>query len=316
VGQSNRSIRTLSRVVPNRKLRLVSLVILALLFLGAYGITVFSYQQGLDPVFVEPKVPPNAVTVVLAPVHVEADRQTITTNLLLFPGQNLLDDDGRLTQKLTISITPSVEGGEATFRAGRRPTPKSIILPAPGVIENYPFDTYQVFTEIEISRVVAGDGAPDLVPIASQALLYVNAPGWAGSQLTSTPLPMTTHSMAFEIRRSAPTVIIALILVAMMASTGILGLLVVVAVMRGRFTLALANAAWLTAALFALITLRSRMPGSPPLGSWIDILVYFWVIVGIMLSVIVTITMLLVQESRETRVRLSANKPAREEMDQ
>jgi len=36
--------------------------------------------------------------------------------------------------------------------------------------------------------------------------------------------------------------------------------------------------------LFALLPLRNSLPGSPPLGSWIDILMYFWVVAVVMVS--------------------------------
>jgi hypothetical protein len=41
--------------------------------------------------------------------------------------------------------------------------------------------------------------------------------------------------------------------------------------------------------LFALIPLRNCLPGAPPLGPWIDVLVFFWDEVGIMLALLVFI---------------------------
>jgi len=60
----------------------------------------------------------------------------------------------------------------------------------------------------------------------------------------------------------------------------------------------------MTGLLFALIPLRGFFPGSPPLGSWMDILVFFWVELILMLSVsAVAATILL-------RARDTAHHPA------
>jgi hypothetical protein len=50
------------------------------------------------------------------------------------------------------------------------------------------------------------------------------------------------------------------------------------------FAQASSVASWITALLFALLPLRNSLPGSPPLGSWIDILMYFWVVAVVMVS--------------------------------
>ena len=64
---------------------------------------------------------------------------------------------------------------------------------------------------------------------------------------------------------------------------------------RGRMRLELSVASWMTALLFALIPLRGFFPGSPPLGSWIDVLVFFWVELILMLSVAAVVTTILLR---------------------
>lgn len=53
----------------------------------------------------------------------------------------------------------------------------------------------------------------------------------------------------------------------------------------------------MTALLFALIPLRGFLPGDPPLGSWIDVLVFFWVELILMLSVAAVVTTILLRAS-------------------
>jgi hypothetical protein len=59
--------------------------------------------------------------------------------------------------------------------------------------------------------------------------------------------------------------------------------------------LELSVASWMTALLFALIPLRGFLPGSPPLGSWIDVLVFFWVELILMLSVAAVVATILLR---------------------
>jgi len=69
----------------------------------------------------------------------------------------------------------------------------------------------------------------------------------------------------------------------------------------GRMRLELSVASWITAMLFALLPIRGFLPGDPPVGSWIDILVFFWVEVTIMVCVGLAATGLLMR-AREQRV--------------
>ena len=47
---------------------------------------------------------------------------------------------------------------------------------------------------------------------------------------------------------------------------------------------------WGAALLFALPALRNAMPGAPPIGAWIDILVFLWVIVIAVISYLVVVS--------------------------
>jgi hypothetical protein len=39
--------------------------------------------------------------------------------------------------------------------------------------------------------------------------------------------------------------------------------------------------------LFATIPLRTFLPGSPPIGSWVDYLVVLWVVAGLVLGLVI-----------------------------
>ena len=61
----------------------------------------------------------------------------------------------------------------------------------------------------------------------------------------------------------------------------VLVLSVAITVYRGRRRVEASFMSWMGAMLFATIPLRTFLPGSPPIGSWIDFLIVLWVIVGL-----------------------------------
>jgi hypothetical protein len=44
---------------------------------------------------------------------------------------------------------------------------------------------------------------------------------------------------------------------------------------------------WIAAMLFATIPIRNFFPGSPPPGSWVDVLVVLWVFVALTLALVI-----------------------------
>ena len=49
-------------------------------------------------------------------------------------------------------------------------------------------------------------------------------------------------------------------------------------------------AGWIAALLFALIPLRINLPGAPPIGAWIDALVFYWVEVIMLFAMAIFVT--------------------------
>ena len=70
--------------------------------------------------------------------------------------------------------------------------------------------------------------------------------------------------------------VVAALMLILMVALAIIAVLVVQSSASGRMRLELNVASWITAMLFALLPIRGFLPGDPPIGSWIDILVFFW----------------------------------------
>jgi hypothetical protein len=113
------------------------------------------------------------------------------------------------------------------------------------------------------------------------------------------------------LQRSPSTMMLSTLLLLLLLSLVTVAILVTVYIARGRLRAEFGPASWLTAMLFAVLPVRGFFPGSPPIGSWIDILVVFWVILLIMLCVAAVAAMLLrrTREAERTTKTTVAAKP-------
>jgi hypothetical protein len=136
-------------------------------------------------------------------------------------------------------------------------------------------------------------------PLPLNLHVSFKVPGWRFTDNSPPQVGQTAAIATGVIERSVPIIAIAVIFIILILMMGVLAVLTVVAGVRGRADLGISQAAWLTSAIFALIALRNAFPGSPPLGSWLDILVYFWVITAIMLMIGLAVVTNLIRQARK-----------------
>ena len=265
----------------------IGLVVTSILIV-AYVFAVTSYGRGLEGSLPAQTPPDGGIALVFVPTQMLPDAQEAIGTLLLFPSAALTDEAGRLTTDVLLTATPALSGASLLFAAGQVPSPQALTLPAPGTVQAYPFDSYRIATELK-----AASESADLPVVSS---VYLKLPGWgyadasAGSMLSGT------------VTRAGSTVSIALLLLVVMVALASIAVLVVRSSTRGRMKLELGVASWMTALLFALIPIRGFFPGAPPLGSWMDVLVFFWVELVLMVSVGLIVASILLR-AREQSAR-------------
>lgn len=275
----------------NRVTRLVVGVIVSVVLIAAYLFGIQSYRAGLAQALPDQAPPPGGVSVVIVPEQVSPNEQELPAQVLMFPSPELLDSNGQLTQELEVRIKPALTGQTLIFPAGEPAAPQSVVLPAAGTVQDYPFDTYAVATDIQVHSLFA-DGYE---PVATQASVFFRVPGWSATSSAEAAIAPGAAAVSTEIVRDGSTKSIALLLLLLMVILATIAILVTGSATRGRMKLELSVASWMTALLFALIPLRGFFPGSPPLGSWMDILVFFWVELILMLSVAAVVTTILMR---------------------
>lgn len=287
-------------------------ILVAVLYLASAFFYNRSLPVDLGSMTVEPASDGVGVYVAMGDVKSSTDR--IAADLLITFGPELTECKPicGLSEDLTLLVSPSTESRIDLPRG----TPAGYAIPIELFLEGtpytYPFDSYvsRVFVQ---AVSIAEDGSALAVPLVTELLVPDGFAGWRiqlgypvsdgamdpsaflqadlESEL-STESDSYPHVMSsgqtwayMSIERALSTQIIALLVLTLMVILAVLAVVASRDVQTGRrSSKGLGMAGWLTGSLFAMPALRALLPGAPPLGSWIDILVFFWVEIATMIA--------------------------------
>ena len=166
---------------------------------------------------------------------------------------------------------------------------KYFLLRSDGYIERWPFDSHSVDVAI-VSLQGEGD---DMTAIPTLLCGSAHVPGWTFSseEIAGTDEVVVDGEPVTQIRvtatRSVATVAFGIVILGLMAVLPVLGLTVAIVAYRGIRKVEATLMSWMAAMLFATIPLRTFLPGSPPIGSWVDYLVVLWVVAGLVLGLVI-----------------------------
>jgi hypothetical protein len=234
--------------------------------------------------------PTDAVLLSIAPESVDAaqDRLSTTLTVLSF-GPVGSPDSSLLTDPLTIVVSDNDGPRSFTIEQDEIPSPQSLRLITDGFIERWPFDSHSVdFAVVSIQTV---DGERSVIPTVLCGSAHV--PGWTFSseEVAGTEEVVVDGQPVTQLRvtatRSIATVAFGIVILALMAVLPVLGLTVAIVAYRGIRKVEATLMSWMAAMLFATIPLRTFLPGSPPIGSWVDYLVVLWVVAGLVLGLVI-----------------------------
>jgi hypothetical protein len=287
-------------------------VAVAMLYLASAFFYNRSLPVDLGSMTVEPASDGIGVYVAMGDVKSSTDR--IGADLLITFGSELTECNPicGLSKDLALLVSPSTKSKIELPRG----TPAGFAIPIELFLEGtpytYPFDSY--VSRMFIQAVsTAQDGSALAVPLVTEILVPDGFAGWriqlgypalegavdpgaflqadVESELSadSDPYPHVMNGgqtwAYMSIERALSTQIIALLVLTLMVILAVLAVVASRDVQTGRRSSeGLGMAGWLTGSLFAMPALRALLPGSPPLGSWIDILVFFWVEIATMIA--------------------------------
>ncbi|WP_341577805.1 DUF4436 family protein [Microbacterium schleiferi] len=268
--------------------------ILALVLL--YVVVVLLYASGgrIERASVSSGGSGQPLVLTLTPADVDAAASHLT--LRITPGPDLgsySSDQFSMDQTVHVLVTGTDGSRTITYGADEVVGAETVALTLDGFIEQWPFDRYTTETMIVPLREAAdGEG----VPIPYELAVDGRVPGWnVTAQAVELPAMatedglITTLGVQFTITRAASTIAFGVVLLTLMVIAPVLVLTAAITVYRGRRKIEATMLGWFGAMLFATIPLRNFLPGSPPIGSWVDYLIVLWVIAALIAGLVIFI---------------------------
>ena len=288
-------VRTgLSSVVPQTpRWRWVTGIVI---FAVAYAVLLLAYfndgRSGAFEGYTDSEPPAGGVLVTMEFNGIDPVARLMAATVEVDIDGSLADPDAATGQldvpkeALTVIVAPTADGAPLTYPAGQPMTLRQIRIPTEpgsGYIRDWPFDRYRT------SMVVFTEGARGTTNRhlhRCRSMCRSAEPCRAGTSrrrrwIPTAPAGSLGRVYDIEMRRSLGVVLFGAAIVLVLISLPFLALWVVINVYRGRRKFEPAFLSWIAALLFATMTIRNFLPGSPPAGSWVDIAVVIWVMIAL-----------------------------------
>jgi hypothetical protein len=246
-----------------------------------YGLILVQFDLSSGPAEAEFGAPSGEarVRVYLQPIQIDPVNDSLQMRISILPPEPGTADTDR---DLLLKIWRGSQIQQVPVRANQPPPEVTLDFDLDeGSVRNYPLDRY-----VLLMRLAAVEQTQDSV----ERLLPIHVTAWEGmlgfsvkgqSLVTQTqgelPLQFTVHRTGavsfFGIAIYGAMIVMSICALA-------IGSLVFVGFRRIEVSLVGA----LGAIIFALPALRNTLPGSPPLGVWADVLIFFWAELGAIIA--------------------------------
>lgn len=276
-------------------------IVLVVLFVVVYVLSMLMYSRsGQSTIAHRPPAQKNGIQAQLDVVNVDPLRHEITVRVALLPEGTFADGNGGFKNAMQVKYYFNI--GEQSIVTIDIPKGELYSLNEMkfltfGNYDTYPLDVYRpedaddsadpmkipIF-ELNLldseGKVVSGEDAGE-IPIWVEE--EIGSPhGWTAKWSLNSGDSILWWD--YSLKRSGGVLIFVGVVLVMMAALAIAALSVSIRVFRKPGVIEATMASWQAALLFALIPLRNFLPGAPPIGAWIDALVFYWVILALMVS--------------------------------
>jgi hypothetical protein len=263
---------------------------------------------------------PKGIAVCAKILNLDPIKGDVTLRLEFVPGAELLKEgDNTLVETIKFDTTSANGKQEILFEKGKRMYPTEVVLNMYGekkegsnyvsVVEDYPFDSHKAdvflyfYTKPEKKKEApkepnAGEGevkkeaeveAPTEEEVPHSLFFTPASPGYTIASAKSKDSDEGYTDLNLSITRSPMVILFAtFIMLLMWGVTLAVAALIFTVVILGRKA-EIAMFSFITTLLFAFVTVRNSLPGTPPVGTFLDYLSFFWVeaILGVCLVTVV-----------------------------
>lgn len=247
---------------------------------------------------------PDRVALRMSIKRIDAATQTAAIEVDVTPLGALAGASGYFTSDAVLLMPTAAKSDPVKIEAGQPISTLDAKFAMDGVLTDYPFDRYRTRP---IFQLLGADGQslPTTVTIVNGDPFFKVAADFAAD----TDADPTVVDLDLRADRSTPTVVFALFIVILMLGLAIAAATAACYVLRGKRGLLWPACSMMAALLFALIPLRSAVPGSPPIGSVIDFTAFFLaegiISVSLIASVLIGYRVQTAQETAEQNPAVS-----------
>ncbi|MCB1283054.1 MAG: DUF4436 domain-containing protein [Microthrixaceae bacterium] len=293
----NPKSRTWVKGSPRRpnKTQIVALTVVSLLCLGPVVALIVAMNRPSNPLHLlseETEIPNDGARVRVTVVSIAPTSGIARVQMSILPSIGLLDGSG-LKDPLLLRVNDARGDNTVTFAEGEAVRAVDVSVDLSGnSVERYPFDEYEfgLFFRLELvvsnteqsadgSVIVTGTTKTESVPITVELAAEVSDFNVDVNELDQDlAVPNEAVGVAYLVHRPLTTTVWAIGVMALMWGLAIVGVMIVWAILIWRIDLPFWAMGYFVGVLFALPPLRDSLPGSPPPGTLLDFVAFYWAV--------------------------------------
>jgi hypothetical protein len=167
-----------------------------------------------------------------------------------------------------------------------------------GDVDNYPFDAYEALLFAWVQDTESDTNAiPLLINDKQEEVAGFSISSSQQAFLSSDTNPESIEadrasgvaSLEWSITRSLGAILIVILMGALIVIGAAVSVLITISILRGKRPPSINSLSWLAAFLFALFSVRSQLPGSPPSGILFDVIVFYPAVLILVLLIAVNV---------------------------
>lgn len=260
-------------------------IVVAVFLAYAGSLFAYSFSRSLGPPDLEAR---SDTVVVIRLDGLQTIDNKLDVKVLVVPADALMDKRfDVLSTDIAVRIYPWSDLEELRYPRGRTPGEVPTTLVAKGEAEKWPFDTYRTDTISADVLVGSGDNRETL-PARVEVTGHIH--GW---DIKSTRSGRSSGSSGkgddatVTLVRSRGALAFDLGICLVMLTLPAMALYVAIGTIRGRKKPEAPVITWFAVMVFAIVPLRSVLPGTPPAGAWIDQAVVLWVLIALVAALLI-----------------------------
>lgn len=284
--------------------QLVALALVVVLAFGPIVVLVLIIDADSGPVaqLADGRTPPaDGARVSIVFTAVSPTTGTVSAQVRVEPQPELLEDES-LASDVAMRVNDARGDTTVAFPAGEPLRAVTVTLPLSGrSITRYPFDRYESAILMRLESVADEESDPVPIPVTVDVSSQLGDFDVELDDFTNGRVRAAdAFGVAFELSRATTTTVYAVGIMILMWGLALAGVAVLWGVTIWGIEVPFWSVGYLVGVLFALPPLRASLPGSPPPGTLLDFVAFYWS-VGLLGITLIVVMAVWLQRARPVR---------------